>query len=72
MGKLFNSHSLAIWRPYFYKKGVGSKHPLDTELSLGEDCYSDLLRETSDYLGVYAVYGKTCDILKRLLGLNLL
>ncbi len=34
---------LAIWRPYFYKKGVGSKHHLDAELSLGEDCYSDLL-----------------------------
>jgi hypothetical protein len=62
---------LAVWRPYFYKKGVGGEHPLDAELSLGEDCYSDLLRETSDYLGVYTVYGKTCDILKRLLGLDL-
>jgi hypothetical protein len=62
---------LAIWRPYFYKEGVGAEHPLDAELSLGEDCYSDLLREVTDYLGVYTVFGKTCDILKRLLGLNL-
>ena len=58
-------------RPYFYKKGVGGQTPLDAELSLGEDCYSDLLREISEYLGVYTVYGKTSDILGRLLELNL-
>ncbi len=40
-------------------------------MSLGEDCYSDLLREVSGYLGVYTVYGKTSDILERLLELNL-
>ena len=58
-------------RPYFYKPGVGGQIPLDAELSLGEDCYSDLLREVSGYLGVYTVYGKTSDILERLLELNL-
>ncbi len=58
-------------RAYFYQKGVGGQIPLDAELSLGEDCYSDLLREVSDYLGVYTVYGKTSDILERLLELNL-
>ena len=62
---------LAVWRPYFYEKGMGSEHPLDAELSLGEDCYSDLLREIADYLGVYSVFGKTGDILLRLLGLKL-
>ncbi len=62
---------LAIWRPYFYKKGLGSQTPLDAELSLGEDSYSDLVREISDYLAVYSVYHKTCDILARLLGLKL-
>ena len=62
---------LAIWRPYFYKKGVGGQTPLDAELSLGEDSYSDLVREVSDYLAVYSVYHKTCDILARLLGLSL-
>lgn len=62
---------IAIERPYFYKTGVGGQSPLDAELSLGEDCYSDLVREVSEYLGVYSVYHKTADILGRLLGLSL-
>jgi hypothetical protein len=62
---------VVLWRPYFYKKGVGGQCPLDAELSLGSDCYSDLLREVCDYLGVYTVYHKTSAILERLLGLNL-
>jgi hypothetical protein len=62
---------LALWRPYFYKKGMGGQSPLDAELSLGESCYSDLVREVSEYLGVYSVYHKTADILARLLGLSL-
>lgn len=62
---------LAVWRPYFYKTGVGGQSPLDAELSLGEDCYSDLVREVCEYLGVYSVYHKTTDILERLLGLRL-
>src|ERR1700675_3190332 len=47
---------LALWRPYFYKTGLGGQSPLDAELSLGEDCYSDLVREISEYLSVYSVY----------------
>lgn len=62
---------LPLYRPYFYKKGVGGETPLDAALGLGEDRYSDLLREVSDYLGVYNVYHKTGDILARLLGLKL-
>jgi hypothetical protein len=62
---------LCFERPYFYKKGVGGQTPLDAELSLGKTCYSDLLREISEYLGVYTVYGKTSDILERVLELNL-
>jgi hypothetical protein len=62
---------LPLYRPYFYKKGVGAETPLDAALGLGEDRYSDLLREVSDYLGVYNVYHKTGDILARLLGLKL-
>jgi hypothetical protein len=58
-------------RPYFYQAGKGGRFPLDAELSLGEDSYSDLLRETLDYLGVYTVYEKSCDILKRVLELDL-
>jgi len=60
-----------LYRPYFYKKGVGGETPLDAALDLGEDSYSDLLREMSDYLGVYNVYHKSGDILFRLLGLKL-
>lgn len=62
---------LPLYRPYFYKQGVGSEIPLDAALALGEDRYSDLLREISDYLGVYNVYHKTGDVLFRLLGLKL-
>lgn len=62
---------LPLYRPYFYQQGSGGETPLDAALGLGEDCYSDLLRETSDYLGVYNVYHKTGDILSRLLGLKL-
>jgi len=62
---------LQFARPYFYGKGQKGQVPLDAELSLGDDCYSDLVREVSDYLGVYGVYHKSCDILERLLGLNL-
>jgi hypothetical protein len=62
---------LAFWRPYFYKLGMGGQSPLDAGLSLGEGCYSDLVREVSEYLGVYSVYHKTADILERVLGLRL-
>jgi len=62
---------LSLYRPYFYKKEVGGETPLDAALGLGADRYSDLLREVSDYLGVYNVYHKTGDILARLLGLKL-
>ena len=34
---------LAFWRPYFYRQGVGGRSPLDQELALGTDCYSDLV-----------------------------
>jgi hypothetical protein len=62
---------LRFMRPYFYRQGQAGQLPLDAELSLGEDCYSDLVREVSDYLGVYDVYHKSCGILERLLGLSL-
>jgi hypothetical protein len=60
-----------LWRPYFYKKGIGGASPLDGELGLGANVYSDLVREISDYLAVYTVYHKSSDILSRLLGLQL-
>jgi len=61
-----------IERPYFYKQGVGVQTPLDAELGLGEDRYSDLLREVTEYLAVYNVYGgKNADFLERLFGFKL-
>ncbi len=58
---------IPVWRPYFYASGVGGHTPLDAELSLGTDRYSDLLRETLNYLGVYVPYNKASDIFKRIL-----
>ena len=60
-----------LYRPYFYQKGLGGQILLDAELSLGADCYSDLVREITEYLGVESVYHKTSAILARLLGLSL-
>ncbi len=62
---------LRFVRPYFYRGGQGGQAPLDAELSLGEDCYSDLVREVHDDLSVHGVYHKACDIVGRLLGLTL-
>ena len=58
---------VSIWRPYFYASGAGGHTPLDAELSLGTDRYSDLLRETLAYLGVYVPYNKAVEIFKRIL-----
>jgi hypothetical protein len=61
-----------IERPYFYKQGVGAQTPLDAELGLGDDSYSDLLRETTEYLAVSHVYGgSNADFMDRLFGYNL-
>jgi hypothetical protein len=58
-----------IERPYFYKQDVGAQTPLDAELGLGDDSYSDLLRETTEYLAVYHVYGgANADFMERLFG----
>lgn len=62
---------LPFWRPYFYATGVGSESPLDGELSLGSDCYSDLVREIAEYLGVDVTYAKVRDMFARILGQEL-
>jgi len=67
---IFNK--VLIERPYFYKQGVGAQIPLDAELGLGDDSYSDLLRETTEYLAVYHVYGgSNADFMERLFGFSL-
>jgi len=62
---------LAFWRPYFYRQEVGGASPLDQELALGADCYSDLVRELVEYLGVGSTYAKVADCFARILGLEL-
>lgn len=62
---------VAFWRPYFYRQGVGGASPLDQELALGADCYSDLVRELVEYLGVGGTYAQVADCFARLLGLEL-
>jgi hypothetical protein len=62
---------LAFWRPYFYRQGVGGDSPLDEELALGSDCYSDLVRELVGYLGVDSTYAKVANCFAHLLGLEL-
>ena len=59
---------LVFGRPYFYQPGVGGASPLDGALSLGDDCYSDLLREIAEYLGVDVTYGKVGELFARILG----
>jgi hypothetical protein len=61
---------IPFWRPYFYKAGVGEA-PLDAELSLGSDRYSDFLRDMTKYLAVYVAYGKDTDLLDRFFDLQL-
>jgi hypothetical protein len=61
---------IPFWRPYFYTSEVGEA-PLDAELSLGSDCYSDFLREMSEYLAVYVAYSKDADLLDRFFDLPL-
>lgn len=59
---------LPLWRPYFYQKGIGGSSPLDEALSLGDDCYSDLMRELAEFLGVDVTYAKVRHFWSRLLG----
>lgn len=62
---------VAIWRPYFYQEGVGGASPLDEQLSLGADSYSDMMREMAEHLGVTNAYEKVSDWFGYLLGQSL-
>lgn len=62
---------LEINRPYFYKKGAGGYSPLDADLGLGEDSYSDFLKELHDELSVYMPFDRGVEIIERLLSIGL-
>lgn len=63
--------ALEINRSYFYQKGNGGWTPLDAELGLGEDSYSDFLRELHEELGVYMPFGQDVAIMGRLIEIEL-
>ena len=63
-------------RPYFYVRAAGradiiSASPLDAELGLPQDRYSDLLREMSESLAVEVPYQKTASFFERFFGVGL-
>ncbi len=60
-----------VGRPYFYRKGVGGRAPVDALLSLPPTVCADLVRETAEELGVGEAYHKGLGVLRRLLGLAL-
>lgn len=62
---------LGFERAYFYARGQGGHCPLDEALSLPERCYSDLLMESAELLGVEEAYSKGLRGVARLLGLTL-
>lgn len=62
---------LTIERAYFYAWGGNGQCPLDEALSLPKRCYSDLLMESAELLGVEGAYGKGLRVVARLLGLDL-
>ena len=62
---------LTFERAYFYARGQGGQCPLDEALSLPERCYSDLLMESAELLGVEGAYSKGLRVVARLLGLTL-
>ena len=61
---------LKFERAYFYAWGGGGQFPLDEALSLPAHCYSDLLMESAELLGVEGAYGKGLRVVARLLGLD--
>jgi hypothetical protein len=62
---------LSFARHYFYTLGLGGQCPLDAALSLPEHCYSDLLREWTDYDATDGAYRETASAIERILGLDL-
>ncbi len=60
-----------IARPYFYQREQGGHSPLDELLGLGDDIYSDMLRQMYEILSVHTTYEKAVAIMSRFLGVKL-
>lgn len=61
---------LTFSRAYFYQAGQPGRCPLDRALRLPDGCYSDLLMESAELLGVDGAYDKSLQVMERLLGLT--
>ena len=68
---LLDLRQVSLLAALLLSSGPRRRHPLDQELALGADCYSDLLRELVEYLGVGSTYAKVADCFARILGLEL-
>jgi hypothetical protein len=62
---------LSLQRHYFVAPGHDGCCPLDAALSLPPHCYSDLLRDWTDYDASDGAYRETIGTIARILGLNL-
>jgi hypothetical protein len=62
---------LSLRRHYFVAAGHDGCCPLDAALSLPHHCYSDLLREWTDYDATDGAYRETRGTIARILGLDL-
>jgi hypothetical protein len=62
---------LSLQRHYFVTPGQAGSCPLDAALSLPPHCYSDLLREWTDYDASDGAYRETTSTITRILGLEL-
>lgn len=58
-------------RPYFYRRGQGGASPLDELLGLGDDIYSDMLRQMHELLAVHTTYETGVTLMDRFLGCKL-
>jgi hypothetical protein len=63
--------TLRFPRHYFVASGHAGCCPVDAELSLPARCYSDLLREWTDYDATDGAYRETASTIERILGLDL-
>lgn len=55
-------------RPYFYRREQGGVSPLDELLGLGDDIYSDMLRQMHELLAVHTTYDTSVSLMDRFLG----
>jgi hypothetical protein len=56
--------SVEVKRHYYWKPGLGGKHPLDEKLSIPERIYSDCVQELMGAMEVWIAQDKTLELIK--------